>query len=210
MSFNPKPSKQAHEVILSCKGKRLTHPPCQTFCRKHLGVILDFKLTFEEHLCNILSSVNRAIRLLCKLCNILPRATLITIYRALIGPHLDYGDALYGQFFNKWFKEKLEFIQYNKCLALTEAIMVIPKENIYQELALESLRDRRWYRNICLFYKVLENENPKYLFCLIPNRRSLYTTSNIHNTSLGKTKYNFFKNPFFINRNRVEKPRPLS
>ena len=157
MSFNPKPSKQAHEVIISCKSKRSTHPPLifnnvsQTFCRKHLGVILDFKLTFEEHLNNILASANRAIRLLCKLCNILPRATLITIYRALIGPHLDYGDALYDQFFNNWFKEKLEFIQYNKCLALTGAIMVMPKENIYQELALESLQDRRWYRKICLF-----------------------------------------------------------
>ena len=41
------------------------------------------------------------------------------------------------------------------------------KEKIYQELGLESLRDRRWCRKLCLFYKVLGNENPKYLFNLI-------------------------------------------
>ena len=58
MSFNPDPSKQAQEVFFSCKSKRSTHLPLvfnnsndsQTFSQKHLGVILDFKLTFEDHL----------------------------------------------------------------------------------------------------------------------------------------------------------------
>ena len=71
------------------------------------------------------------------------------------------------------------------------------KEKIYQELGLESLRDRRWCRKLCLFYKVLENENPKYLFSLIPTRRSLYSARNIHNIPLVNTKHNFFKNSFF-------------
>ena len=56
MSFNPDPSKQAQEVICSHKSKRLTYTllvfnnydVSQTFSQKHLGVILDFKLTFEE------------------------------------------------------------------------------------------------------------------------------------------------------------------
>ena len=72
------------------------------------------------------------------------------------------------------------------------------KEKIYQELGLESLRDRRWCRKLCLFYKVLENENPKYLLSLIPTRRMLYSTRNIHNIPLVNTKHNFFKNSFFL------------
>ena len=40
------------------------------------------------------------------------------------------------------------------------------------------------------------HENPKYLFSLIPIRRSLYSTRNIHNISLPNTKHNFF-NFFF-------------
>ena len=56
MSFNPDPNKEAQEVIFSHKSKRLTYPllvfnnynVSQTFSQKHLGVILDFKLTFEE------------------------------------------------------------------------------------------------------------------------------------------------------------------
>ena len=205
MSFNPDLSKQAQEVIFSCKSKRSTHPPfvssnndvSQTFSQKHLGVILDFKLTFEEHLNNVLAKVNKAVGLLRKLRNILPRTTLITIYKAFIRPHLDYGDVLYDQAFNNSFKEKLESFQYNACLALTGAIRGTSKEKIYQELGFESLRDRRWCRKLCLFYKVLENENPKFLFSLIPTRRSLYSTQNIHNIPLVNTKHNFSKTLFF-------------
>ena len=43
----------------------------------------------------------------------------------------------------------------------------------------------------------MENENPKYLFSLIPTRRSLYSARNIHNIPLVNTKHNFFKNSFF-------------
>ena len=202
MSFNPDPSKQAQGVIFSCKPKRSTHSPLvfnvsQTFSQKHLGVILDFKLTFEEHLNNVLAKVNKAVGLLRKLRNILPRTTLITIYKAFIRPHLDYGDVLYDQAFNNSFKEKLESIQYNACLALTGAIRGTSKENIYQELGLESLRDRRWCGKFCLFYKILENENPKYLFNLISTRRLLYSTRNIRNIPLLNTKHKFFKNSFF-------------
>ena len=64
-------------------------------------------------------------------------------------------------------------------------------------MGLESLRDRRWCRKLCLFHRVLENVNSKNLFSLIPTRRSLYSTRNIHHIPLVDTKYNFFKNSFF-------------
>ena len=136
MSFNPDPSKQAQQVNFSRKSKRLTHPPLvfnsnnasQTFSLKRLGVTWDFKLAFEEHLNNILAKVNKAIGLLRKLRNILPRTTLIIIYKAFIRPHLDYRHVLYDQAFNNLFKEKLESIQYNACLASTGAIWVRQKK----------------------------------------------------------------------------------
>ena len=103
-----------------------------------------FQITFEEHLNNVLAKVNKAVGLLCKLCNILPRTTLITIYKAFIWSHLDYGDVLYDQAFNNSFNEKLESFEYKACLALTGAIRGTSKEKIYQELGLESLRDSRW------------------------------------------------------------------
>ena len=99
--------------------------------QKHLSILLDSKLTFEEHYKTILSKTSRTIGLLCKLQSLLPRAALITVYKALVKSHLDYGDVLYDQAFNASFHEKLESIQYNTCLALTGAIRGTSKEKIY-------------------------------------------------------------------------------
>ena len=144
--------------------KRVTHPPLvfnnanvsQRKSQKHLGIILDSKLTFEDHYKTVLSKTNRTIGLLRKLQNLLPREALTTICKAFVRPHLDYGDVLFDQAFNASFYEKLESIQYNACLALTRTIRGTSKEKLYQEVGLESLQLRRWYRKLCLFYKIFQ------------------------------------------------------
>ena len=35
-------------------------------------------------------------------------------------------------------------------------------------------------KTFCVFYKVLKNEHPQYLFRLIPIRRTLYSTRNMY------------------------------
>ena len=92
----------------------------QVNSQKHLGVILDVKLTFEEHLKN--DKTNKTIGLLRKLSNLFPRQALVTICKAFVRPHLDYGDVLYDQAFNNSFHSKMESIQYNTCLAIIGAI----------------------------------------------------------------------------------------
>ena len=54
--------------------------------------------------------------------NFLPRAALITLYKAFDRPHLDYGDILCDQVHNASFHQKLEPLQCNACLAITGAI----------------------------------------------------------------------------------------
>ena len=119
--------------------------------QKHLGMYLDPKLDFLEHLKNIQAKVNKSIALLRKLQTILPRPTLLTIYKAFIRPHLDHGDTIYDQAYNDSFHQKLESIQYNAALAITGAIRGNYSEKLYQELGLESLQQRRWYRKLCTF-----------------------------------------------------------
>ena len=52
------------------------------------------------------------------------------------------------------------------------------RKKIYQELGLESLRVRRWYRKHYLFYKVLKKGHLQYLINLIPPRAH-YTRKEI-------------------------------
>ena len=148
MSFNPDISKQAHEVIFSCKRSVPSHPPltfnnipvARTNSQKHLGMQLDKKLNFEEQLKKVESNVNKTIGIIRKLQNVLPRSALFTIYKSFIRPHLDYGDIIYDKAFNESLHDKLELLQYNATLAITGAITGSSTEKIYEELDLESLK----------------------------------------------------------------------
>ena len=173
MSFNPDPSKQAQDVIFSRKLNKDYHPPLdfnnsnvpETDSQKHLGIILDNRLSFANHLKIILNKVNRTVRLLRKLHNILPKPALPTIYKRFIrSHHLDYGDILYDQAYNTSFHQKLELLQYNACFAITGAIRDTSREKLYEELGSESLKLRRWFRKLSFFYKLFNSEHPNYLF----------------------------------------------
>ena len=78
----------------------------QSMTRKHLGLILDNRLSFEEYLTVMRAKVSRTIALLCKLQHVLSRHALITIYKSFIHPFLDYGDILYDKALNESFIKK--------------------------------------------------------------------------------------------------------
>ena len=149
MSFNPDPFKQAQEVIFTCKVKTVVRPPIsfnnkpvqQVSSQKHLGVILDTSLTFDEHIRAITSKVSKSIGLLQKLNYRLARSSLITIYKSFVRPHLDYGDVIFDKAYNNFFQQRLESFQYKASLAITSAIKVSSTERLYQEPGLESLQN---------------------------------------------------------------------
>ena len=88
------------------------------------------ELNFGEHLRYIANKVNTSVRLLRKLQKCLPRRSLVTIYKSFIIPHLDYGDVIFDQVYNKSFHETLESLQYNASLAITGAIRGTSKEKL--------------------------------------------------------------------------------
>ena len=71
MSFNPDLNKQTQEVTFIRKIKSNIHPllvfnnnvVSQVNSHKHLGIIIDFKLTFEEYLLRVFKKVNETISL---------------------------------------------------------------------------------------------------------------------------------------------------
>ena len=92
MIFNPDLSKQAQEVIFSRKIKKLLHPTLlfnniplsNSLFQKHHVLTLDVKLNFSEHIKSIAKKINKAMGLLRKFQQILPRSSLLTIYKTFI------------------------------------------------------------------------------------------------------------------------------
>ena len=114
MSFNPDTSKQAQEIIFSRKTKKILHPllhfnnsiVLQTPYQKHLGIFLNAWLIFEEHLKVITTKVDKTIALLQKLQKALPKSVLMTMNKAFVRLHLDYG-VIYEEAYNETFHQNL-------------------------------------------------------------------------------------------------------
>ena len=111
--------------------------------QKHLGLVLDPKLSFDEHIRCVFNKTRIMIGFIRKLQPIIPREALLIIYKPFLRLHLDYGDVIYDRAFNESFRNKSESVQYNTALAITEAIRGSSIEKLYQELGLGSLKSRR-------------------------------------------------------------------
>ena len=104
-SFNPDRTKQAQEIFFSRKKNATTHSALffnnseikLSSNQKHLGLTLDSKLSFNEHINDQINQANKGVGLLRKPKRILPRNSLLTIYKSLIRPLLDYANMNYDQ-----------------------------------------------------------------------------------------------------------------
>ena len=122
--------------------------------------------------------------------------TLVLLIPHYVRPHLDYGDIIYDNSSNASLSQMIESVQYNVALAITGAIRGSSREKLYNELGLESLHDRRWYRKLCFYYKIKHNDCPLYLKELLPNVKSSgYSLRS--NQSLYYSRTERFKASFF-------------
>ena len=87
--------------------------------------------------------------------------------------------------------------QYNAALAITGAIKGTSKLKIYNELDNESLKFRRWFRHLCMFFKIKTTQIPNYLYEFIPSESHIYSTRNSENVETNYCKTDQFKYSFF-------------
>ena len=92
MSFNPDPQKQAVELVFSRKRNGIDHPvalfsniPVEKVNEhKHLGIVLDSKLSFSAHINSAISKTRKGIGFLKYLSKYLPRHTLSELYKLYV------------------------------------------------------------------------------------------------------------------------------
>ena len=92
-------------------------------------------------------------------------------------------------------------MQYKSALGITGAIRGTSREKIDQELGLESLKSRRWYRRLSCMFEIMKMEATNYLIKLLPKcEKTVRTRSNhipTYNCRTNCFKYSFF--PFTLN-----------
>ena len=198
MFFNPDPLKPAEEIVFSHKNTKVVHPPLyfndakvkSVFSHKHLGLILDSKLNFTEHINEKIKKARKWIGMIKHLQPYLPTKSLDQIFKMHIRPHFDYCDIIYHrpimindltptQTLNHQMN-LLERTQYQAALAVTGTWKGTNTDKIYEELGWESLHHRRLFRRLAMFYKIQNNLTPDYLKTHeSPNAYTLRRSQNI-------------------------------
>ena len=194
MRFNPDLSKQAIEVVFSRKyGKtKGVHPPlsfndipvARKTSTKHLGVILDEKLIFREHILEAIEKAKKGLSLMKFLSNYVNRKTLVLTYTMHVRPHLEYGDIIFHDC-AEYLMKSLESIQYQAGLIATGCWKNTSREKLYNELGWESLSNRRYSRRLLKYKKIITHKSPPYL-----NEYVLNAPPNIRSSDR-------YKNSFF-------------
>ena len=146
MVFNPDTSKQAQETVFSRKANASNRgtvyfndaPVIRENIQKHLGLFLDSKLNFFDHINEKIKKATEGVNVIRKMNLLLPRSSLLTIYKSFVRPHLYYGDVVNDQ-------------PNNSRLQIKEGTS---KQKLHQELGLESLKDRACLRRMSYLYKL--------------------------------------------------------
>ena len=99
--------------------------------QKHLGIKLDERLNFREHLKDKFVIVNDEIGMLKKLSNYLPRHSLVILCEAFMGSHLDHVDIIYDKPNNRGACDVIESLQYNANLAIIRTASVSSKKKLF-------------------------------------------------------------------------------
>ena len=178
MPSNLEPSEQVLKIHFSGKINPMDLSP---FCfnnlavassetHKHLGLLFDTRLDYNRHIEETILTANKGIKLINRLRRYLPRNSLFTIYKTFIRPHLDYEDVVYEYPGNTTFMQKFESVQYNASLAITGYFYDTSRDKLYSELGLESLADRRFYKRLIPFYKIVKKKAPQYLIDYVPTQ----------------------------------------
>ena len=200
MEFNPDPTKQATEVLFSCKKFSPNHPQlifngiavAKVKDQKQLSLILDSNLSFEKHLNGKIIKVKNNVRILKHLSKFLPIKTLDEMYKAHVRSHLDYCDIIYhmpshqiqaplGIILHS-LMEKVERIQYQAALAVSGAWHGSSRSKLYEELGWETLSDRRMCRRILQIHKIFNHKTPSYLNDKLPPKCRALFSGNTRNT----------------------------
>ena len=153
--FRPHQKKLAFTPIIKIFDNQINKPvalECKEFV-KYLGVLIDFRLSWNNHIDAVLLKISKTVGLLSKLRYTAPFHTLISIYNSLIAPYLRYGLIACGQAAKSRLdkllvlqKRALRFIHFaisrdHAIPALFLNTMILPLNFLYYKLLSETMHD---------------------------------------------------------------------
>ena len=104
----------------------------------YLGILLDSNLSWKNHTDMLVLKISRLIGVLHRVNNYFPKSILITIYKSLITPHLNYSLLLCGSR-----RSRVNILQKKAIRVVNFSPYIFHSEPIFKNLKILSLDDLR-------------------------------------------------------------------
>ena len=147
---------------------------------KFLGILIDEHINFKLHIEHLVKKLSKYVGLFYKLRHSLPTSALLTMYKSLFEPHLNYCNIIWCNTCPTHLI-KLKSLQKKVIRALSWSPINTPTRPIFHRYGLLRLEQLNDFHNACLVYQVVNAINPR-LSLLVPiqRRQHQYNTRNKH------------------------------
>ena len=139
---NPKRAYEMNNVILETSDHE-----------KDLGVIIDDSLKFHVHTAAAIKNANQTLGMMKKAYTSRDHITISTLYKAMVRPHLEYGNTIWGPF-SKGDMKSVESVQ-RRATKIINGLRNKSYEERLTLLKLPSLRYRRRRGNMIWMHKIM-------------------------------------------------------
>ena len=161
-----------------------------------LGVRIDDKLTFKDHLSTVLRKVYAKVGALRRLRKLVPADISLMLYKAYILPHLEYCSRLLLGV-NKTLNKNLESANYYALKALLNFRNCLDYDSTLSAVNMQSLEHRRYYQSLVLLFKRIKGNGPDYISDLFEPRTLRYNLRNSdHNLTQPSYNNRYHHNSF--------------
>ena len=165
---------------------------------KYLGVHIDNKLKWKNHIKAVASKVTRAIAMIRHSKKLLPKHTLKILYQGLVEPHFRFCCSVWGAC-GVTTRCTLEKLQNRAIRIITDSPYDAPAKPILRQLRLPSIAEMIRQESAGMVYKAINGQAPVYLSSLF-NRISAVTNRMLRNSNLNlrppRMKTKFGQNSF--------------
>ncbi len=147
---------------------------------KFLGILIKESLNFKHHIEHLISNLAKYVGLFFKLRHYLPLTTLLTLYKTLFEPHINYWNVIWCNTYPSYLK-KLESLQKKIIRAMSWSEYNAPTKPLFYRFGLLRLTELNSFHNACVMHQVIHKTNPR-LCELVPvcGPRHMYETRKKH------------------------------
>ena len=163
-----------NQIVVLHASVKLIRVDLLTTQFNYLGIILDEHLSWKAHVAMVTGKLSKINGILNRLKYIYPSQVLLTIYKSLFVPHINYGSLVWGQNY-----DSISKLQKRVIRTITHSNYIAHSEPLLKDLNLLNVKDLMDLKKIKFLHKLYHGNLPIYFNTYMPHLESRETQYNL-------------------------------